>query len=122
MRARSKTWQSVVEFYTQLKESPDWDPKILGNLAAKIKNSKYANGLYPVTSMHVLYLGQSPEFDIKRGALKIELKKNQIHLELMSSYDSKKNWKRAVEPDKVFDALEKFLQSERWFVQYRQNA
>ena len=119
MRAKSKTWQSVVEFYSQLKGSPDWDPKNLETLASKIQNSQYANGLYPVTSMCVLYLGQSPEFDIKRGALKIELKKKQIHLELMSSYDTSKNWKRVAETDNAFDALEKFLESEKWFVQYR---
>ena len=84
--------------------------------------SEYASGLYPVTSMHALYLGQSPEFNIHRGALKIELKENQIHLELMSSFDTSKNWKRVVEADKAFEALVRFLESEKWFVTYRKNA
>ena len=116
--AKSKTWQSVIEFYGQLNASPNWNPKTLENLALQIKNSEYACGLYPVTSMHVLHLGQSPEFDIMRGTLKLELKGNEIHLELMSSYNTTKNWKRVVKANEAFDALVTFLESEKWFVAY----
>ena len=122
MEANSKSWQSIIEFYGQFKASPNWNPEALRDLAIKIRNSEYAIGLYPVTSMHVLYIGQTPEFDINRGALKIEFKDKEIHFELMSSYKPSKNWKRTVDPDKAYDALVKFLESEKWFVKYHQNA
>ena len=122
MNATSKSWQSVIEFYGKLKASSNWNPKALENLAVQIQNSEYAIGLYPVTSMQVLYIGQTPEFDIFRGALKIELKDKKIHLELMSSHISSKNWKRAVDADNAFDALVRILKSEKWLVKYRQNA
>ena len=122
MKATSKSWQSVTEFYSQLKASSNWNPKALENLSAEIQNSKYAIGLYPVTSMYVLYIGQTLEFDIYRGALKIELENGKIHFELMSSCNSSKNWKRAVDADIAFDALVRFLESEKWFVEYHKNA
>jgi hypothetical protein len=119
MKVKSRNWNDVINLYDQLSSKDELNFRFMSKLVKDIVNSRYSVGLFPVTSMHTLILGQTPEFEIERNTLSIELEKgNQVKLELNSSAIKSKNWRRVVPANAAFSALETFLESEKWFVSY----
>ncbi len=119
MKVKSRNWNEVAKFYDGLPSQEELDFHLMAALVKVIMGSRYSIGLFPVTSMHTLVLGQTPEFEIERNTLNIELEKgNQIVLKLNSSAIKSKNWRRVVPASEAFSALETFLESEKWFVSY----
>lgn len=119
MKVKSRNWNDIISFYDNLPSQNEFNFKLMAKLVRDIVNSPYAIGLFPITSMHTLILGQTPEFEIERNTLRIELiEGNQVKLELNSSAIKSKNWSRIIDASEVFIALEKFLKSEKWFILY----
>src|SRR5215467_10566271 len=69
---QTKPWQKIVEFYRSLTESNSFFQPML-TLAEQITASKYANGLYPWTSMQTLCISQTPVADSGKEALYISI-------------------------------------------------
>ena len=119
MKIKSRNWNEVVKFYDSFPSQEELNFRLMADLVRNIISSRYSTGLFPVTSMHTLILGQTPEFEIERNTLSIKLEKgNQVKLELNSSAIKSKNWRRIIPANEAFSALETFLESEKWFVLY----
>jgi hypothetical protein len=120
MKVKSRNWNEVVKFYDGLPSQEELDFHLMAALVKNIMSSRYSIGLFPVTSMHTLMLGQTPEFEIERNTLSIELEKgNKVKLELNSSAIKSKNWKRSVPANEAFSALGTFFETAKWFVSYK---
>jgi hypothetical protein len=119
MKFKSRNWNDVLKLYDSLTSQEGLDFRFMADLVKNIMHSRCSIGLFPVTSMHTLILGQTPEFELERNTLSIELQKgNQVKFELNSSAIESKNWTRVIPANEAFSALETFLESEKWFVLY----
>ena len=112
---KAKSWEEIERFFAELTSADEYFLPML-EFVSLIKNSIYAIGLYPATSMHSLLISQSETFEFRHQVLKIELQKSKFHflyserhvikplLELESSYQ------------RGFETLEYFLKRRKWFL------
>ena len=116
---RSRSWASVIAFY---RDMPWAGP--MAYLAETIASSRYGPHLYPVTSMHTIVIGQTPEFDWNDGVLRIEPMFEQdvivgVRFVYVESPSATGHWARDCRIDDAFGVLERFLARAHWFVEYR---
>ncbi len=116
---KSKTWDEVIEYYKQLNESPKWDIQPMVDFVERISESKYAQGLYPITSMYTLIIGQTPELDPCRSVLKVEFFDGRFYFVYVDSAIETHLWKRDCEPYEAFSLLDDFIHQLDWFIEYR---
>ena len=122
MIEKSRTWGEVIEYYKQLNESPKWDIQPMVDFIEQIADSKYAQGLYPITSMYTLIIGQTPEIDPYRSVLKIEFFDGRFYFVYVDSAVDTHLWKRDCEPEEAFSLLDEFIHQLDWFIEYRSPA
>ena len=115
---KSRTWDEVIGYYKGLNESPKWDIQPMIDFVEQIVDSKYAQGLYPITSMYTLVIGQTPDIDPYRSVLKIEFFDGRFYFVYVDSGIDTHLWKRDCEPEEAFDLLNEFIRQLDWFVEY----
>jgi len=92
-------------------------------MVEQIASSKYANGLYPATSMTTLLIAQTAEFDWDGELIRIHLDAQHDVLifdfqETSSDLPKYKHWIRHLPTEEGFSYLEKFLRLKKWVVEY----
>jgi hypothetical protein len=116
---QSVNWDEVIKYYKELNKSPKWDIQPMVDFVEQIAESKYAQGLYPITSMYSLIIGQTPEIDPCRSVLKVEFFDGRFYFVYVDSGIESHCWKRDCEPDEAFSLLDEFVHQLDWFIEYR---
>jgi hypothetical protein len=119
---KTHPWHEITEFYRDLTEkNPFFRPMM--ELAEQIAASKYASGLFPWTSVHILCISQTPEADLGKEVLRISLDQDGALVydfqETASLLPKYQHWIRKCSPDEGFSRLERFVQLKKWFVDYK---
>ncbi len=122
MTEKSKTWEEVIEYFTELNKSPKWDIQPMVDFVEQIAESKYAQGLYPITSMYTLIIGQTQEIDPGRGVLKVEFFDGRFYFVYVDTAVENHLWKRDCEAEEAFSLLDDFIHQLDWFIEYRGSA
>ncbi len=120
MTEKSKTWEEVVEYYTELNKSPKWDIQPMVGFVEQIAESKYAQGLYSTVSMYTLIIGQTPEIDPGRSVLRIEFFDGRFYFVYVDSGIEDHLWKRDCGANDAFSLFDEFIHQLDWFIEYRE--
>ena len=113
-----------MRFSDQLVLSRSWDEIIvhfnghstaIGSFVAWLRDSKYAFGLFGVTSHNTLVIGQSPEFDFQRNVIRISEIGERFSITYVESEPSFSE--REFEQSELVPAFERLLSSLHWFAE-----
>jgi len=94
----------------------------MAELVEHIAASPYADHLHGFTSMHTLYVGQTPVLEWEIHVLRIEpdFRDGQIArllFEFIEYPGVDRRWKRECAPEDGIATFERFLRAQRWFVE-----
>lgn len=120
MIVKTQSWQKVTKFYRDIAEKNAFFRPMM-ELAGQIAASKYANGLYPWTSMQTLCISQTEEADTDKELLRISLDPRDSVLildfqETGSTLPKYQHWIRRCPPEDGFSRFERFVKFKGWFV------
>jgi hypothetical protein len=115
----SRPWASVIAFFRSI----PWAGQMAW-LAEAIASSRHGAQLYPVTSMHTIVIGQTPEFSLNQGVLRIEPTFDRdvidgVRFEYVEAPWVPVKWRRECRIEEAPGVLERFLARAHWFVEYR---
>ncbi|HEX8692923.1 MAG TPA: hypothetical protein VF746_10915 [Longimicrobium sp.] len=117
----ARPWPEIAAFYRGI----PW-AGAMADLAERIAASEYAPGLFGATSMHTLLVAQTPEFERDAGVLRVEPvvestepPKLRLRFEFVEQPGVERRWTRECAPEEGFATFLRFLQLQRWFVEYR---
>ena len=114
---KTRSWEDVLKFFTEIAESNSYFSPI-HRLVTEIAASKYAIGLFCTTSMHVLWISQSEEFEMAREVLIVKYNgaKHQFLFEYIEHPHAKKSWHRECSEVDAFQNFERFIEMKKWFL------
>jgi hypothetical protein len=111
----TKPWSEIVQRYAKI---PGRKFAPMERLARQIESSRYAQGLFPYTSMTILCIAQMPaEYPNVGPYLCISLVEDGTKLEFryIDTHIVDKQWHRTVDSADGFDRLERFVLQLHWF-------
>ena len=78
-----------------------------------LRNSKYAFGLFAVTSLDILVIGQTEHFELHRNVIRLEEVGEKFHLTFRECETAESTG--TFEKTEIIPAFERLLSSLRWF-------
>ncbi len=120
----TQDWKSVRTHYSDLASSSAGTAlSIHGmvDLVKAVEASRFADGLFPWTSMHDLCITQLPAAYPYMGPyLRIKpLPEGRLEFRYLDSHDASKQWFRIVDSRDAFQRLELFIDQLHWFTDLR---
>jgi hypothetical protein len=111
-----RSWQEIRNHYTSLAGAGDSIGAIL-KLIDEIESSPYNVGLFAWTSMHDLYIVQTPvEYPYNGPYLRISpIKNGELEFRYIDTTIEEQQWHRVVDGTNGFDRLERFIKQLHWF-------
>ena len=118
----TRPWKSIRKRYADITAAQHEADSVLYfkamlNLVTAIEQSRYATGLHGWTSMHDLYIDQTPvNYPYDGPRLKISpLHEGKLEFRYIDTPLEAKQWHRVVDQSEGFARLEKFLKQLHWF-------
>lgn len=109
-----------MSFYRKGIDEWGWQFEPMAELVQAIVSSRYACGLYANTSMSILQIVQTPEYDPDGEILRISYDPalREFNFELQEAASGLyKRWTRKCAAERAFSTFERFLQLKKWFVE-----
>jgi hypothetical protein len=105
---QSHPWDSIFSHFNGYKPASadfiDW-----------LRNSKYAFGLFAVTSMDEVVIGQSPQFSLHRNVIRVHEIGDNFRITFVESETSSSE--RQFRQTELIPAFERLLESLHWFAE-----
>ncbi|MDQ3567301.1 MAG: hypothetical protein M3397_04370 [Actinomycetota bacterium] len=114
MLARASSWKEIVEFYTRF-ASVNQQCHPMRQFVSQVAASKYAEAIFPKTSMHTLIVSQVAEFEWNREILKIDCSEQEFHFEYFEQPNVEQRWAKECCATEGFSAFERSLALKKWF-------
>jgi hypothetical protein len=115
MDVKSQTWNNIAEFYRdRVEHGMDMLPML--RLVEEISASRYAHGLYAITSMHTLCLSQHPDFEYGRNMLRVDFTNDRFIFGYSESPYSRKEWQKECGRDEGLSTFEHVMRRLKWFL------
>jgi hypothetical protein len=117
----TRPWREIVKHYSDYRED-EASVRALGDLAARLSNSRYAGGLFGWTSLWTLCITQTEvSYPYDGPYLRLTpIRDGLIAFRYVDSADPKLQWHREVPADQAYDRLERFLLEDlKWFSSLR---
>ena len=127
---KARPWDSVVDFFAGFASvNPECEP--MHRFVSRVASSRYAEALFPLTSMHTLIISRTPEFQLNREVLRVDFDctRQRFHFEyrerpfaspvernLKRSGPAHEAWTKKCDAAAGFSAFERFLALKRWFI------
>ena len=111
-----RSWQEIRNHYASLAGAGDSIGAML-KLVDEIESSPYNVGLFAWTSMHDLYIVQTPvEYPYNGPYLRISpIKNGELEFRYIDTTIEEQQWHRVVDGTNGFDRLERFIKQLHWF-------
>jgi hypothetical protein len=115
MNVKSQTWEKIAAFYRErVEDGMDMLPML--HLVDDITASRYAHGLYAITSMHTLCLSQHPGFEYGQNMLRVDFADDRFIFGYSESPYTRKEWQKECGRDEGFSTFEHVMERLRWFL------
>ena len=126
---KARSWPSVVDFFAGFASvNPECEP--MHRFVSRVASSRYAEALFPLTSMHTLIISQTPEFESNREVLRVDFdcERQRFRFEyrerpfasfaesnLERPRPAYEAWTKECDAAAGFGAFERFLALKKWF-------
>ena len=105
---KSRSWQEIEAFYSDYRPGMKW-------FIGWLYNSRYSFGLFAITSIDVLIIGQSETFDINRNVIRLREIDSKFYLTFLESESS--GTTKIFAKGEIVRAFERLLASLNWFTE-----
>ena len=85
-------------------------------LVENISASRYAHGLYGITSMFTLCLSQHPDFEYGQNMLRVDFADDRFTFSYSESAYSRREWQKECGRDEGFRTFEHVMSRLKWFL------
>jgi hypothetical protein len=109
---RSLPWPVILERFSDRKPG-------MARFVDWVRHSDFSDGLFAITSLDTLIIGQSSEFDMHRNVIRIS--ETEDRFRLVFQEDNMHNSERIVEESELNEAFRKLIVSLHWFANERIN-
>jgi hypothetical protein len=116
-RTMTRPWHEIVRHYSALKD-PKASVRALADLASRIADSPYRDGLFAWTSMLNLYITQTEVTYPYFGPFLCisPVADDRLEFRFVDTPDPTDQWHREVSAEQAYDRLETFLHRDlKWF-------
>lgn len=103
---RGVSWDTIIERFRD-------DQPATADFVEWLRDSKYAYGLFAVTSHETLVIGQSPEFEFSKDVIRVAEEGDKFRLTYLESNTSTSE--REFGQSELIPAFERLLESLHWF-------
>ena len=103
---KSSSWNQISEHFRDRKPS-------IHRLVEWIQASEYAHGLFAITSLDTLIIGQSAEFDMWRNVVRIDERDDICTIQFCEFLGSTS--KRDIDGDRLIQTFSSLISSLKWF-------
>jgi hypothetical protein len=116
---KSRSWGDIARSFAELAEANSYFQP-MSQLVSEIATSKYAIGLFPIKSMHDLWISQSEEFEMWHEALLIrfDVINHKFLFQYVENPYVKNPWQRECPEATGFQTFERFLEMKKWFLKF----
>jgi hypothetical protein len=111
---KTRPWNEIAEHYRGLVEN-NWDMDPMLNLVEEIACSRFADGVFAVTSMATLCIAQTREFEFDRNVLRVDFARGRFCFSYRESPYESKSWNKECGPDEGYSTFEHVVGRLRWF-------
>ena len=127
---KARPWDSVVDFFAGFASvNPECEP--MHRFVSRVASSRYAEALFPLTSMHTLIISRTPEFQLNREVLRVDFDctRQRFNFEYRErpfaspvernperSGPAHEAWTKKCDAAAGFNEFERFLARKGWFV------
>jgi hypothetical protein len=116
-----RPWSEIKEFYQEFVEAGHRLEGMV-HLVEQIEASRYATGLFALTSMHDLCITQVPSFSMRFDEPYLRVSPHfdgTVTFRYVDTHIENKQWHRVVKDEEAFSRLERFIDQLHWFPKER---
>ncbi len=112
---KGRPWPGISDTYRRLIEH-NWDMQPMLSLVNSIAASRYADGIFAVTSLSTLCVGQTPEFEMDRHCLRVDFKNDRFVFRYIESSFRGAAWQKECGRNEGFSTFEHVIGRLKWFI------
>ncbi len=114
--SKDKDWNDIVKFYRELNDVHGWNMQPMVRLVEEITSSRYAQGIFAVTSHATLCISQNQNTDLKGNLLLIDFFENHFTFAYREEYFTGKKWIKECAAENGFATFEYVMAKLKWFL------